>query len=103
VSAEFLAALNAIRGAVGCNYKIPTPATGDPDPNKVNVAFTPDGGAQVIYPRVASEADCKGEKGWYYDNPTDPHQIILCPASCDEVQFVKGKVDVVIGCNSVVK
>ncbi|MBI5536283.1 MAG: hypothetical protein HY898_26410 [Deltaproteobacteria bacterium] len=103
VGGEFLAALNAIRGSVGCNYKMPKPQTGDPDPNKVNVAFTPEGGAQQIYPKVGSAADCKGEKGWYYDNPQDPNQIILCPASCDEVQSVKGKVDVVLGCKSVVK
>jgi hypothetical protein len=100
---EFLAALNQIRGSVGCTYKIPVPEDGDPDPNKLNVAFTPEGGAQEVYPRVDSEADCAGEKGWYYDDPADPAQIILCPASCDEVQHVNGVVDVVIGCQSVVK
>lgn len=103
VGAEFLAALNAIRGAVGCNYKLPKPPSGDPDPNKVNVAFTPDGGKQEIHPKVNGESDCKGEKGWYYDDPQDPNQIILCPASCDEVQNVKGQVDVVLGCTSIPK
>ena len=93
-----------IRGRVGdLLYSRPVPDDGDPDPNKLNVAFTPEGGAQEVYPRVGSEADCAGEKGWYYDNPTDPAQIILCPASCDEVQHVNGVVDVVIGCQSVVK
>lgn len=101
--AEFLAALNQIRGSVGCTYKLPIPDEGDADPNKVNVAFTPDGGAQTIYPKVASEDDCQGDKGWYYDDPADPKQILLCPASCDEVQYVNGTVDVVIGCQSVVK
>ena len=103
VSAEFLEALNAIRGAVGCTYKMPAPEAGQADPNKVNVAFTPDGGAQVIFPKVGSEADCKGGTGWYYDDPKDPHQIVLCPASCDLVQNTEGKVDVVLGCKSVVK
>lgn len=101
--AEFLDALNQIRGSVGCTYKIPVPEEGDPDPNKLNVAFTPEGGAQEVYPRVDSEADCEGEKGWYYDDPIDPNQIILCPASCEQVQHESGVVDVVIGCQSVVK
>ncbi len=101
--AEFLAALNQIRGSVGCTYKLPVPDEGSPDPNKVNVAFTPEGGSQEIFPKVASEDKCEGEKGWYYDDPVSPNQIILCPASCDQVQQVKGVVDVVIGCVSVVK
>lgn len=101
--AEFLAALNQIRGSVGCTYQIPVPEEGEPDPNKLNVAFTPEGGAQEVYPRVDSEADCGNDKGWYYDDPADPNQIILCSASCDEVQHVNGVVDVVLGCKSVVK
>jgi hypothetical protein len=103
VSTEFLNALNAIRGSVGCTYKIPSPEAGNPDPGKVNVAFTPEGGSQEVFPKVASAADCGSDKGWYYDNPSEPHQIILCKASCDEVQSVKGKVDVVLGCKTQVK
>jgi hypothetical protein len=100
---EFLDALNAIRGAVGCNYKIPIPASGKPDTTKVNVAFTPDGGAQVIFPKVGGAGDCQGKTGWYYDNEADPTQIILCPAACDLVSNLKGKVDVVLGCQTQVR
>ncbi len=103
VGAEFLNALNAIRGAVGCTYKIPNPPSGEPDPTKVNVAFTPEGGTQEVHPKVQGESDCKGDKGWYYDDADHPKQIILCPASCDEVQNVKGQVDVVLGCTTIPK
>jgi hypothetical protein len=95
---EFLDALNAIRGAVGCNYKIPLPPTGDPDPNKVNVAFTPDGGTQQIFKKVSGAGACQGSTGWYYDDEANPTQIILCPGACDLVSNLKGKVEVVLGC-----
>jgi hypothetical protein len=103
-SVEFLQALDQIRGSVACTYKIPLPDVGDPDYNKVNVAHTPEGGQEEVFPRVDGEAACQGAaKGWYYDNPSDPKQIVLCPASCDAVQQNNGRVDVVLGCQSVVK
>lgn len=103
---KFLDALNEIRGAVGCTYKIPVPAGGEKvDFNRVNVAFTPVGGAQEIYPKVDGAAACLGTKSWYYDNPTNPTQIILCPAACDQVENTPGggKTDVAIGCETVVR
>jgi hypothetical protein len=100
---EFLDALNAIRGAVGCTYKIPISTSGETDPTKVNVAFTPDGGQQEVFPQVGSAADCLGNKAWYYDDPSNPTQIILCPAACDLVTNTAGKVDVVLGCATIVR
>lgn len=100
---EFFAALSAIRGSVSCVYKIPVPEAGTPNPKLVNVAFTPDGGAQEVLPQVASAADCGTEKAWYYDDPQAPQHIMLCPAACDMAQNVKGKIDVVIGCQTVVR
>ncbi len=97
---QFLDILNKIRGTVSCVYKIPTPEAGKPDKDKVNVYFTPDGGAQSLYPSAGSEGNCGTEKAWYYDDPNNPNQIILCPAACDQVQAEKGKVDVVIGCQT---
>ena len=98
---EFLDALNAIRGSVGCVYNIPTPPTGTADPNKVNVGFTPDGGTQELFPNVPNAAECKGQKAWYYDKSVDPWRITLCPAACDLVTNTPGKVDVVLGCATV--
>ena len=100
---EFLAALDQIRGSVGCIYKLPVPESGTPDPDLLNVAYTPDGSDQEIYPRVDGESDCGGDKGWYYDDSDNPSKIYLCPSSCDEVQHTPGKVQIVMGCASIVK
>jgi hypothetical protein len=99
---EFLDALNAIRGSIGCTYNIPVGPDGTTDFTKVNVAFTPDGGSSESFPQVGSAADCVGTKAWYYDDPTNPTQIILCPAACDLVTNTKGKVDVLLGCPTIV-
>lgn len=96
---EFLDALNKIRGAVGCQYVIPTGAKADP--KKVNVYFTPeDGSPGTLIKQSKGAADCVGQVGWYYDNPNAPTQIQLCPAACDLVTNKKGKVEVVVGCDT---
>ncbi|MBX3129232.1 MAG: VWA domain-containing protein [Polyangiaceae bacterium] len=103
---EFMDALDAIRGAVGCVYKIPVPQGEDKaDFGKVNVTFTPSGGAEEIYPQVAGAAACLGQKGWYYDNPSSPTQIILCPGACDQVENTPngGSTKVVLGCTTIVR
>lgn len=99
---EFLAALDKIRGAVACQYQVPQ--DGKSDPTKVNVLFTPDGATdgELILGK-GSLADCQGNKGWYYDNPSNPSQILLCPAACDMVKNVKGKVEIVFGCKTQVQ
>ncbi|MCA9631490.1 MAG: VWA domain-containing protein [Myxococcales bacterium] len=100
----FLDALNEIRGAVTCQYKIPVPAEGDPNPDKVNVGITQEGMEQEVIPQVSGPGACVGQPGWYYDNPSNPTQILLCPASCDIVEYSDSVVvDVVIGCDTVVR
>ncbi len=100
---QFLDALDQIRGAIGCNYNIPDSGGQAPDYGKVNVAFTPSGGAQDILKNTGNAGGCQGGPGWYYDNPSNPTQIILCPSSCDVVSNQPGKVDVVVGCQTIVK
>ncbi len=102
---EFLDALDKIRGSLSCKYEIPTPTSGDPNYDKVNVAFTPKGGQQEVFPKVETASDCQGAKGWYYDNPQNPTLVNLCPASCDLVENAPdgGIVEVLLGCNTVVK
>ena len=107
VNAQFLAALQTIRGAaLGCSYKIPVPEKGTPDYQKVNVQYTPgDGGKAQLFPHVANAAQCPaGGDGWFYDNEQAPTQITLCDATCQKVQKdSKGEVDVLLGCETVVK
>ncbi len=87
-----------------CTFDIPEPPEGETlDPDRVNVVFTPTGGTDVTIPRVDSEADCGGGQGWYYDNPGDPTQIIVCPATCTVFEGdVTGVVDLAFGCATIV-
>lgn len=36
--------------------------------------------------KVADESACLGRDGWYYDSPTDPTSVHLCPTTCDTAQ-----------------
>jgi hypothetical protein len=105
VNQQFLMALNAIRGAaLGCNYSIPVPQTGQPDFSKVNVQYTPgNGGPAQIIPQVANKASCPASgDAWYYDNPAAPMQILLCDATCNKLSMdTNGEVDVVLGCTTI--
>jgi hypothetical protein len=100
---DFLDALNAIRGAIGCSYKIPVPNEGgQADPELVNVVFTPEGGGpadEQTFGGVDDPADCQGKKAWHYN--ADKTQIVLCPAACDLVTNQAGTVEVQLGCETV--
>jgi Mg-chelatase subunit ChlD len=108
VAKQFADALAAIRGSVmTCEFKLPDPDVdaGVIDYGKVNVQYTPGGGAQQTIYYVGNEASCDPDAGgWYYD--TDPAQsvptrIIMCPTTCDALQMdASAKVDIAIGCKS---
>jgi hypothetical protein len=100
---DFLKALDEIRGAISCQYLLPAATGGNVDPNKVNLGWTPDGSGQEVIPQVGGPGDCQGKQAWYYDNPADPKQILLCPAMCDLVSNVTGTLDVVFGCKTQVR
>lgn len=104
---EFQAAMDAIRGsALGCQFKLPAPPTGEElDPQKVNVFFTPPGGTRQGLYFVSSESGCDPVSGgWYYSDPSNPlaGEILICPANCDELNDAGGKVDIEVGCATTV-
>lgn len=102
LSAEFKAALDTIRKtAIGCEYNVPKPTGGQAfDPEKVNVLYTPGGGAEKTLVNVPNEAACKPD-AWYYDNPKTPSKILLCPSICPTVKNdPAGKVQVSVGCGT---
>ena len=107
VQQQFLDALNVIRGtALGCVYKLPSPDGGTPDYDKVNVQYTPNGtGTPTMFPRVDGLASCPGSgDAWYYDNPSAPTQILLCPSTCNTVKAdTTGLVDVLLGCKTILE
>jgi hypothetical protein len=101
---EMLAALGAIRDSRRCSYPIPPPAQGPPDFALVNVVVTdpahPDSPTTVA--NVANDADCNPVSGgWHYDDPSGPHRIVLCPATCQDVTGSGLDVSVVHGCPTV--
>jgi hypothetical protein len=74
------------------------------DYGKVNVTLT-DGGTTTTLGQVTSEAACPTDQpAWYYDNPSAPTQIYLCPNACTLVSEAGegARVNAVVGCQKTV-
>ena len=106
---QFETALNAIRGAaLPCQYEIPVPESGVPDYTSVNVEYTSGAGVASGVPYVRASSNCGTASGWYYDvdpaGGSTPSAIFVCPGTCSTLQSdAKGRVDVVIGCETVTR
>jgi hypothetical protein len=96
--------LNAIRGAakpLPCEFLVPM--GGEKTPDLVNMDFTSSGASmKTTIPRVDSMAACGPKGGWYYDNPAAPHTMITCDATCSQLTGGGGRVDIALGCPTVV-
>jgi hypothetical protein len=98
VEQEFQNALSKVRGqALSCEYVLPAKVEkGEIAFNKVNVVITPGGGAPMT---LLQTPDCNQAPGWYYDNPSQPTKILLCPSVCDGLkQDFQAKVEILLGC-----
>jgi hypothetical protein len=85
---DLLAALLAIRGMpVACDFPLPEATAGGQtiDPALINVNYTLGGTADVELGLVGGAAECADKQAWYYDDPTNPTRIMLCPAACASV------------------
>ncbi|MEZ4444970.1 MAG: vWA domain-containing protein [Polyangiaceae bacterium] len=94
-----------VQGAsIACVYDIPEPGGGDPiDFTKVNVEYSPGPNqpGQPIYYVPGGAMDCGPQGGWYYDDPQNPSQILLCESTCNAVQGnPDGKISVKFGCET---
>lgn len=98
---EFLDALRGIRQkSLGCDYLVPDSKTAAIDYNTVNVNFT-EGATSSAFFYVGDAGSCSLEPnaGWYYDDPTTPTKVILCPQTCSRVVKVEdGRIDIAYGC-----
>jgi len=110
VTAQFLAALDAIRGGkLECAFQIPEPSSGQQlDYTRVNVQVSSPGQADTVLYYVGSAAKCDAKSGgWYYDvDPAagTPSQIITCASSCTAFQAEKdASVQIALGCQTIVK
>ncbi len=110
VTAQFLAALDAIRGGkLQCAFQIPQPSAGQVlDYTRVNVQVSSTGEPDTLLYYVGSAAKCDATSGgWYYDvDPSagTPSQIITCASSCSAFQAATdASVQIALGCQTVVK
>jgi hypothetical protein len=90
--------------ALACEYAIPEPPEGEEfDPDKVNVEFDDGAGGTLPIGRVDSSADCANvTDGWYYDNPANPTQILVCNQTCNKIQgFTTATISIKFGCETV--
>lgn len=84
-----------------CEYGIPTPPSGASlDPNKVNVEVVAPANAAKTLPRATSMQACGSEQAWFYDDPSAPKQIRMCPAACEAVSG-GGSLQIKLGCETV--
>jgi hypothetical protein len=100
---DLLMALTAIRGrSLSCDFPVPAPKPGEMlDPTRVNVTFTPGGGTSITLGQVPNAAACSTSSAWYYDNPTSPTRIFLCPSACDTVRAdTNAKLEILLGCKT---
>lgn len=97
-------AMQVIQGsALACEYAIPEPPEGESfDPMKVNVTFD-DGVGSLDIGYVDGAAACASvTDGWYYDDPTTPTTILLCPQTCDKIQgFTMAAISIGFGCATI--
>ncbi|MET0342549.1 MAG: vWA domain-containing protein, partial [Polyangiales bacterium] len=85
---------------LACTWAMPEPAAGVAvDKSKVNVTV---GGNGLSLPlgKVPAVSSCRAG-GWYFDNPSDPKQIVACPETCDAITAAKATdVQIQLGCET---
>jgi hypothetical protein len=86
-SSSFLAAMQDIRQkALGCDYSLPTPSSGDLDPNATTISYQLGTGTATSISLAADAASCGSNDGFYYDNAANPTKLTLCPTTCTTVK-----------------
>jgi hypothetical protein len=99
---ELLETLSTIRGlALPCDFPMPEATTDgvDIDPGLVNVTYTSGDGADTQFTRVHTAEDCATSRSWYYDDPSTPSRIMLCPAACTLVsEDPHASFEILVGC-----
>jgi hypothetical protein len=102
IGAQFVAAMLSITAApLQCSFDIPKAPEGQRlDLKKVFLQFTPKLAPAIPEPLpfMNQRGDCvlNGGKGFFYDNPQTPKQIVLCPTSCEKL--AQGSLEIKLGC-----
>jgi hypothetical protein len=90
-----------------CKQAIPDQTYGDPGLVSIRHVYD-DGNASTTdepyaFSYVNSAASCGSALGWYYDNPSNPSEFILCPEACERVEsstYSASTVHVQLACQS---
>jgi len=102
-ASSFLTAMRAIRNqALGCDYTLPVPPTGNIAPESTEVSYKlGTTGTPTSVPLKNTAADCGSGNGFYYDNAAHPTKLTLCPATCNTVKSnVNYNVDLTFKCSA---
>jgi len=95
---------NVSQVAIACSWVIPeAPEDEVFDPDMVNVEVEIDGVAiQIGYVEDPGLCDSV-EHGWYYDDPDNATEVIVCPQTCELLQAALDivQVSIVFGCETV--
>jgi hypothetical protein len=71
------------------------------NPASASLVYTDNSGNSTVEPYQTSAAGCSGtaNDGWYYDNPSAPANVTLCPKTCSAVQADSSpQVNLMLGC-----
>lgn len=88
---------------LNCEWSIPAPPAGEElNPDLVNVEFT-SGDSSTDFGYVSSPDECGDlDHAWYYDDPRDPKQVLVCPKTCDYIRSAPvPRLAVTFGCETV--
>jgi hypothetical protein len=84
-----------------CDYPLPkAPAGSSLDPNRVNVGVLLGTAASKTLPRAAGEQACASAEAWFYDDPSAPTMIRMCPAACSGIS-TGGAIEITLGCETI--
>ncbi len=86
-----------------CKFDLPAPPMGmSLDINMVAVTYTPSAtGVEAQVPKLQGLSDCDINKGngWFFDSPTNPTKILVCPGTCSK--FAAGVVKTSSACTPI--
>ena len=84
-----------------CDYALPAPPSGASlDPARVNVGVLLDGAASKTLPQAMDSAACESAEAWFYDDPSAPTLIRMCPAACSSISG-GGAIEITLGCETI--
>lgn len=87
---------------IACEWELPSRDSDQTfSPSLVQVNRIDSNGSTKLS-RVASEAQCGDNGGWYFDSNLNPTKILACESTCSEMQNATGgKVEIEFACESI--